>query len=100
MVVKAKRGRRRYIVFEVSPNLDKGDLIRMTNSVCGKDESLYIIQCGSGKAVIRCAPGERDRTAELMSLADPGCVSLKTSGTLKTLRDIYPELKVPSKRRR
>jgi len=44
-----------------------------------------------------------DRTIELMKLADPSSESVLASGTLRTLRDKYPELgegagKKPSKR--
>lgn len=99
MTVKEKRGRRRYMVFKVSPGIDKGALIRKANSVCGEGESLYVVQCESGMAIARCSPEQRERCIELMLAADPGCVPMLTSGTLRTLREKFPELKVPSKKR-
>jgi hypothetical protein len=35
-----------------------------------------------------------------MKKSYPGCESLITSGTLRKVRDIYPELKVPQKKKR
>jgi len=93
LVVKSERGRRRYIVFEVSPNITKESLIRTTNSICKNEESLYIIQCNSSRAIIRCSPDQIGRSIEIMNIADSYSRSILMSGTLKTLRDRYPELK-------
>ena len=49
MTVKAKRGRRRYIAFDVPQDLDAGSLAR---SIPVK--GFKVIQCAGGMAVVRC----------------------------------------------
>jgi RNase P/RNase MRP subunit POP5 len=93
MVVKSKRGRRRYIAFSVSPELRKEALIRGLRQV-DPDNPPYIIQLAGGKAVVRCSPDKREGTILAVSQTDPSSVSLLTSGTLRTIRDAYPELKI------
>lgn len=94
MVVKEKRGRRRYVAFSLDPGLRRDDLRRAL--AAGS-----VIQCSEGWAIVRCAPSETSLMAESVRSADPGAVSLATSGTLKTLREKYPELERtrPPKRR-
>lgn len=94
MVVKEKRGRRRYVAFRVDPILRRDDLRRAL--AAGS-----VIQCSEGWAIIRCAPSETSVVAESIRSAYPGTVSLATSGTLKTLRERYPNLErtKPPKRR-
>jgi hypothetical protein len=97
VVVKSKRGRRRYVLFAVSPDITKQSLInRIKNASAGK-EPPYVVQCVSGKAIIRCAPDERDDLISLVERADRTSESLLTSGTLRTIREAYPELKVHKK---
>jgi RNase P/RNase MRP subunit POP5 len=98
MVVKEGNGRRRYIVFDVSPEITKESLIKRLRSA-GSDPP-YIIQCVPGKAVLRCSPKEKDDVIDVMARADPASVPLITSGTLRTVRGRYPELKTPKKRRK
>ncbi|MDR3075079.1 MAG: hypothetical protein LBU30_03440 [Candidatus Methanoplasma sp.] len=95
MVVKSKRGRRRYIVFSVSENITRGALIREFSHM-GTDAP-YIVQCIPGMAVLRCSPERREETVSLMSSADPPSSPLRTSGTLRTLRDEFPDLKAAHK---
>jgi RNase P/RNase MRP subunit POP5 len=90
MAVKEKRGRRRYIAFTVSPHLTKESLITVFRRI--SDGQPYVIQCAEGWAVLRCSPDETDATISKMKDADPISVSLRTSGTLSKLREIYPEL--------
>lgn len=99
MVVKSKRGRRRYIAFMVSPSMDKGTLINGLNSACSENESVYVVQCQNERAIIRCPPEMVERSIELMGEVDPCSVSMLTSGTLKTLRGKYPELGAPERHR-
>jgi RNase P/RNase MRP subunit POP5 len=91
MVVKDRIGRRRYIAFTVNPAMDKTMLISALRRVCG--EPPYVIQCGEGWCIIRCAPKDVDTSVAAMTAADPSSSSLRTSGTLSTLRERYPELK-------
>jgi len=92
MVIKSKRGRRRYIAFSVSPELKKEALIRGLRQV-DPDSPPYVIQLTGGKAIIRCSPDKREGTIAAVSQVDPSSVSLITSGTLRTIRGMYPELK-------
>ncbi|MDR3205848.1 MAG: hypothetical protein LBT41_01950 [Candidatus Methanoplasma sp.] len=98
MVVKSERGRRRYVVFGVSAGLTRSMLINRLRGVCPEDEVPYVVQCVPGKAVIRCAPKEIDRTIAAVAAADRASEPLLTSGTLRTLRERYPDLKTPGKR--
>lgn len=80
MTVKEKRGRRRYVAFAVPEGLAKHELIGMLV----RHGNPYVVQCGLGFAVLRCAPSETEHTTEAM--ASLGFASLMTSGTLKALR--------------
>jgi len=95
MVVKSKRGRIRYIAFDVPADLRKETLIKKVNSIGRGD--LYVVQCVSGKAVVRCAPENREEAIQILSQAEPSCSSLMTSGTIRKIRERYPELKVEKK---
>jgi|GEM_PF-421664 len=99
LVVKSKRGRRRYVVFEMSVPMTKEELIRALRTRCGGDVP-YVIQCVPGKAVIRCSPDEIDKVKDRMRIIDGKSESILTSGTLKTLRDKYPVLKTDTKPRK
>jgi len=90
MVVKEKRGRRRYIAFTVRPGITKDVLISLLRKTGG--DPPYVVQCGEGWAIVRCSPRDVDMTVGLVRSADPSSVSLRTSGTLRTLRCMYPEL--------
>ncbi|MCL2142902.1 MAG: hypothetical protein FWH44_01390 [Methanomassiliicoccaceae archaeon] len=91
MTVKEKRGRRRYIAFTVDPRMTKDALISLLRKHSGAPP--YVVQCAEGWAIVRCAPEETDVVISLMLLTDPSSVSLKTSGTLSSLRERYAELK-------
>lgn len=89
MVVKEKRGRRRYVAFALSSDMGKQDLISVLR---GHGAAPYVVQCAGGHAVIRCGPEEVAAVKDLMRDADPGSVPLSTSGTLKALRARIPAL--------
>ena len=102
MTVKSKRGRRRYIAFTVSPSLRRSALIEALTERMGADAP-RVIQCSEGWCIIRCPPNMCARSISMMSEIDPQAVSLRTSGTLISLRQRYPELmrlRPPPKRRR
>jgi len=96
MVVKSKRGRIRYIAFDVSSDMRKDVLIRDLKALKPNDAP-YVVQCTDGKAILRCTPKKTEETIRMMSQADHSCVSLMTSGTLRTIREKYPELKTAKK---
>ncbi len=91
MVVKSERGRRRYIAFTVDPALTRESLAGRLRAF-GGESAPKIIQCAEGWCIVRCAPKEREDTIALMSRADPQSRSLRTSGTVITLRKRYPRL--------
>lgn len=91
MVVKSVRGRRRYIAFTVDQSLTREALIGKLKAFRG-DSAPRVIQCSEGWCILRCAPKEREDTISLMSAIDPSSKSLRTSGTLITLRQRYPRL--------
>ena len=88
MTVKAKRGRRRYIAFDVSPGMTPEKLAR------GLPKNRFkVIQCAEGMAIVRCPDGETNGCIEAVLAADPGAQSRRVSGTLRTLRDRYKVLR-------
>ena len=86
-MIKSERGRRRYIAFSVPSNIGRNDLIKEFG-----ENGPYVVQCGSGFAIIRCAPKDVDGTIARMNAVCPGSLSLMASGTLKALRTKIPEL--------
>ena len=91
MTVKSKRGRRRYIAFTLDSKFDRPSLISGLRSVAG-EEAPDVVQCSEGWCIVRCTPDRREETIRLMGLVDPSAKSLRTSGTLITLRRRYPRL--------
>ena len=98
MVVKSVRGRRRYISFTAGADMRRDDMAPIVESF--GIPSVKLITCGKGKAVVRCDPAHRDELIDAYIGAFPGCCSLKTSGTLRTLRDEDASLRVPRKRKK
>ena len=91
MTVKEKRGRRRYVAFTVDRTLTKEIIIEKLKKLSAAPP--YVVQCAEGWAIVRCSPDNVAATISMMKLADPSSASLRTSGTLASLRDAYPELK-------
>lgn len=96
MVVKSVRGRRRYISFTTPEGMRRDDMVETIDAMA--IPSVKVITCGGGKAVIRCDPAHRDALTDAYTAAFPGHTSLRTSGTLRTLRDADPSLKAPRRR--
>ena len=90
MVVKEKRGRRRYVAYVLGRTVAKSELeegIRSTGY-----SQIDIIQCAGGWCILRCEPWLLGRLDGIMEKACPGSVSKSTSGNLITLRHKYPIL--------
>ena len=96
MVVKSERGRRRYIFFEVPHHVRRDDISQALDGI----GSVKVITCSDGRAVVRSSPDDREAVTQRMTETFGGCRSVRTSGTLRGLRDRYPPLRVPQKRRR
>ena len=90
MTVKSKRGRRRYIVFRVGADVDRISLARATFR---PGHHVKVISCDERMAVIRCSPEDRSWVSDTVVSSFPGSEPLRTSGTLKSLRERYGSLK-------
>ncbi len=99
MVVKEKRGRRRYVLFRMSSDLDKRSLVKAINRSYGRDSAPYVIQCQDSMSIVRCSPDDIEELIKVMLSIDENCYSVTTSGTLKTIRDKYPQMRVRSEKK-
>ena len=90
MVVKEKRGRRRYVAFVLGEPVSKPRLVEGIRQTGYSQVS--VIQCAGGWCILRCEPRLLERLDDIMGKACPGSVSKSTSGNLITLRRRYPIL--------
>ncbi|NLK25454.1 MAG: hypothetical protein GX307_02630 [Euryarchaeota archaeon] len=92
MVVKSKRGRRRYIAFTTSSH-SREDLLRTIDSTLREAgiPSYKLIQYNGEKGIIRVGGEYQSRAVEALnrSRADPSFSTLAVSGTLRTLRERF-----------
>jgi RNase P/RNase MRP subunit POP5 len=91
MVVKEKRGRRRYIAFETSDVIDAETVSReiISSAVRLGVRPPKLIQFEGRRGIVRSLEPEREATLELINSAALPMRTLRTSGTLKTLRERY-----------
>lgn len=96
MTVKEKRGRRRYLYFEVgdgdiASNEEMLQTISLPASRMGL-RSLKVIQFDGKKGIIRCALIEVDRLKDIINQSAPPVRefrTISTSGTVRTIREKY-----------
>ncbi len=100
MVVKAVRGRRRYVVYRVPQEAGRSEVLSALEKLTETMPDIRVITSFEGKAIVRCSPSEIDTVSEAMRSAFPDSESLIASGTLRKVREIYPELKVAQKKKR
>ena len=100
MVVKAVRGRRRYIVYTVPAEAGRTEVLSALEKLTESMPDIRVITSFEGKAIVRCSPQEIEQVSAAMKAYFPGSESLITSGTLRKIREVYPELKVPQKKKR
>jgi RNase P/RNase MRP subunit POP5 len=96
MVVKAKRGRRRYIAFEAPPGVwteDRLQLMLKEEGVRRSLRPLKLIQFDGTRGIVRCMHLDKEGTLSLLSSFDSKMRTLATSGTLKALRTRYFKVK-------
>lgn len=93
MVVKAKRGRRRYIALR---SLDEGQvpddaLYAFLNSSLGRHSVRFkVIQFDGRTGIVRVSNEDQHRAIEVINSAGTGhWETTRTSGTLRTLREGY-----------
>ena len=99
MVVKEKRGRRRYIAFAVSPPVPRARLKALLERSAaevgvGKPK---LIQFDGRKGIVRCGHLDKDGMVEALQRAggeEMEITTLRTSGTLRKLRQRYFEEEV------
>jgi RNase P/RNase MRP subunit POP5 len=91
MVVKEKRGRRRYVAFETSEMIDPETVSRaiITSAVKLGVRPPKLIQFEGNRGIVRSLEPEKEATLELMNTSELRMKTLRTSGTLKTLRERY-----------
>lgn len=94
MVVKEKRGRRRYIVFRVAGRMTDQELLAALNAILDSRgiKSPKVVQFDGVKGIFRCSPADKDRIVKAFSDASEGSQRIETlsaSGTLLTLREKY-----------
>jgi RNase P/RNase MRP subunit POP5 len=99
MVVKDRRGRRRYIAFRVlsDSRVSIDDLLRTLTDVSDRlgTKAPKLIEFNGTIGIVRCSNLEKERTLEILMRLDSiakGKVKvepLRTSGTLMTLRKRY-----------
>lgn len=91
MVVKEKRGRRRYVAFETTESIDAETVSReiISSAVRLGVRPPKLIQFEGQRGIVRSSEPEKDATIELLNTAQLPMKTLRTSGTLKTLRERY-----------
>jgi RNase P/RNase MRP subunit POP5 len=108
MVVKDRRGRRRYIAFRVvsESRVSIDDLFRTLGDVSDRSgtRAPKLIEFDGTIGIVRCSNIEKERTLEMLGRLDSIAQKeakvelLRTSGTLKTLRERYAPRKPGSGR--
>jgi RNase P/RNase MRP subunit POP5 len=91
MVVKEKRGRRRYVAFETSDLADAETVSReiISSAVRLGVRPPKLIQFEGRRGIVRSSEPEKEAIIELLNAAELPMRTLRTSGTLKTLRERY-----------
>jgi RNase P/RNase MRP subunit POP5 len=104
MVVKEKRGRRRYVAFETSEVIDAETVSReiISSAVRLGVRPPKLIQFEGRRGIVRSSEPEKEATLDLLNGAELPMKTLRTSGTLKTLRERYfvPKSEVKSRVKR
>ncbi|WP_019177462.1 hypothetical protein [Methanomassiliicoccus luminyensis] len=104
MVVKSKRGRRRYIAFRVRGGeaLSDEDLLSALNPsfASAKLKPPKVIQFDGSMGIVRVGGGEYRKAVDLINSGGEGALeTLRASGTLRTLRERYfPAPRRPGRR--
>jgi RNase P/RNase MRP subunit POP5 len=90
MVVKSKRGRRRYIAFRWQGNQAASDedlLAYLRSTLAPLGVRFKLIQFDGRQGIFRVGGGDRGPVLERLAQADGPVRTLRTSGTLRSLRE-------------
>jgi len=96
-VVKEKRGRRRYVIFACEPPYaDRAEAVTEVNRLFQSQgmKAPHVIDTGEWHLIVRCSPADRDRVTTVISEGSRIARPLRTSGTLRCLRDRYKLKKI------
>lgn len=101
MVVKQKRGRRRYVAFETSEVIDAETVSReiISSAVRQGVRPPKLVQFEGQRGIVRSSEPDKEATIKLLNEAGLPMKTLRTSGTLKTLRERYFEPKTKGSKR-
>ncbi len=94
MVVKEKRGRRRYIAFRVENRISDEELLGTLNAILSPlgIKVPKVIQFDGTMGILRCSPINKEKIVSALSVLSgtrQKIETLSTSGTLFTLREKY-----------
>jgi len=92
MVVKSKRGRRRYIAFSTTPSTNEALLGMLGTALRGAGVGHFkLIQYDGTKGIVRVGGADQKAAVEAMGDPDasPHITTLAASGTLRTLRERF-----------
>ncbi len=94
MVVKEKRGRRRYIAFRVDSMISDGELLAILNATLTPlgIKVPKVMQFNGRMGILRCSPLDKDKVISALTERKDRrnkIETLSTSGTLLTLREKY-----------
>jgi RNase P/RNase MRP subunit POP5 len=92
MVVKSKRGRRRYIAFTTDPSTDEELLHSLGSALRGAGVTSYkLIQYDGRMGIVRVKGKDQKAAVEALRLPREGLriTTLAASGTLRTLRERF-----------
>lgn len=88
------------MVITVPPGIGREQVLSVLSSHMDTIPEHKVITSFGGKAIVRCEPGNVDNVISVVKTAWTESESLFVSGTLRTVREKYPDLKVPQKRKR
>jgi RNase P/RNase MRP subunit POP5 len=94
MVVKEKRGRRRYIAFRSDRRITDEQLLAALNAALSPRgvKVPKVIQFDGEKGILRCPLSDKEKVLTALASrpnASFHLVTISTSGTLRTLREKY-----------
>ena len=102
MVVKSKRGRRRYIALRAreEKGISEEAFLGALNSSLRRSGIRYkVIQFDGREGIVRVSGADRDRALGILNeAAGSTLATLRVSGTLKTLRNYVLSRKTPEAR--
>ncbi len=85
MTVREKQGRNRYVVFVVSPPVDKGRFLAALKTARGPDRP-WLVEYDGARGLVRCAHTAKDATIAFLNGLHIGNASVRTVGTSGTIR--------------